>query len=148
MVKYDYFIGGRWRNHKAIEHVMESVRGAGKTAYCFIENTYDSDGISIDESSDVEASMQGLEALADWRTNPTFRQIFDNDMNGIRESEEFIIVFPAGKSAHMELGAAYGMGKKCYGIGEIEKNETLYLMMDEIYPDVEAFVKDRIDEEQ
>lgn len=145
-MKYDYFIGGRWRNREAVEHALSSIRGAGKSAYCFIENAYNKDGVIIDTAvdSDVETFMHQLETLEDWQTNPTFRQIFENDMNGIRQSEDVIIIFPAGLSAHMELGAAYGMGKKCYGIGKPEKHETLYLMFDQIYPDIESFVKSKI----
>lgn len=148
--KYDYFIAGRWRNRKAIEHVLDTVRKAGKSAYCFIENDYDSDGIVIDTAhgSDVESFMKNLETTEDWQTNPTFRQIFENDMNGIRDSREFLLVFPAGLSAHMELGAAYGMDKKCYGIGEPEKYETLYLMMDKLFPDIEAFLESKTDARQ
>lgn len=145
-MKYDYFIGGRWRNREAVEHVLQSIRDAGKTAYCFIENEYHADGINIDTSkgSNVEAFMQNLETIEDWQTNPTFRKIFENDMNGIREAKETIIVFPAGLSAHMELGAAYGMGKKCYGIGQPDKYETLYLMTDKMYPNIEEFISEKI----
>lgn len=36
------------------------------------------------------------------------------------------------------------MSKKCYGTGTPEKNETLYLMFDEIYPDIGAFLDARV----
>jgi hypothetical protein len=39
------------------------------------------------------------------------------------------------------LGVAYGLGKHCYGIGTTEKAETLYLMMERIFPKVEDFIK-------
>lgn len=149
-MKYDYFVGGRWRNHEAIRHVLDVLDSSGKSTYCFINNSYDGDDISIDATNskgdDVETFMQHLETIEDWQTNPTYRQIFENDMNGIKDARETIIVFPAGLSAHMELGAAYGMGKKCYGIGKPEKYETLYLMFDEIYPDIESFMKVRLKE--
>lgn len=145
-MKYDYFIGGRWRNHEEIQKILNALRAAGKKAYCFLDNSYFGDGIDLDANNrkNVENFMAELEATPDWRTNPTFRQIFENDMNGIRDAKETIIVFPAGLSAHMELGAAYGMGKKCYGIGPIEKHETLYLMMNKMYKDVESFMAERI----
>lgn len=145
-MKYDYFIGGRWRNHEEIQKVLDALRGAGKSVYCFLDNSYQGDGIDLDagDRQNVEKFMIELETTEDWQSNPTFRQIFENDMNGIRESRETIIVFPAGLSAHMELGAAYGMGKKCYGIGPIEKHETLYLMMDKIYQDGESFAAEHI----
>lgn len=145
-MKYDYFVGGRWRNHEYIQRLLDELKKSGKSYYCFIENSYDGDDITIDSknTSNVEGSMQKLETIEDWQTNPTYRQIFENDMNGIKDGRETIIVFPAGLSAHMELGAAYGMGRKCYGIGKPDKYETLYLMFDEIYPDIESFIKAKL----
>lgn len=147
-MKYDYFIGGRWRNRDAIQQVLDAVRASGKTAYCFIENSWDDESFAIDASTstqdDIETFMQSLEKMPDWQTNPTFKAIFEKDMEGLRAGAETIIVFPAGLAAHMELGAAYGLGKKCYGIGAPEKNETLYLMFDELYPDLQSFIDARL----
>jgi hypothetical protein len=142
MSTYDYFIAGRTRNRAAIKQVLEAVRQSGKTAYCFIEHEYDSDGIRFDASGtgDAEAEMRTFEQITDWQTNPTFRKIFENDMQALRDSDALLLVFPAGLSAHMELGAAYGMGKKCYAIGAPEKPETLYMMFDGIFSNVEEFI--------
>lgn len=141
MTKYDYFIAGRWRNHKVIREVLRQIRQKGKTAYCFIENAYAGDGIVIDtKTKNAHDMMTKLETIDDWATNATFRKIYEADMNGLKNSKEFVLVFPAGLSAHMELGVAYGLGKKCYGIGQPDKYETLYLMLEHIYPDVESFV--------
>jgi len=141
-MNYDYFIAGRTRNRKAIQAVLKQIRDEGKTAYCFIENKYDGDGIHFDpDSPRPEAEMAAFEALADWQTNPTFRKIYEDDMNALKNSDKFVIIFPAGLSAHMELGAAYGLGKKCYAVGEAEKPESLYLMLDEIFPDTATLLE-------
>jgi len=141
-MRYDYFVAGRWRNHQAIRGIVEKIRATGKTAYCFIDNEYDAHGVKFGgaASADADAMMRQSENLKDWKTNPTFKEVFETDMQAQHEAKEFILVFPAGLAAHMEFGAAYGMGKKCFGIGELEKTETLYLMFEEIYPDVEAFL--------
>jgi len=142
---YDYFLAGRWRNHENIRPILDALRAADQKVYCFIDNAYDGDDIKIDiVPDDADTMMKGLETVKDWQTNPTFRQIFENDMNGVKESKNFILTFPAGLSAHMELGVAYGLGRKCYGIGVPEKHETLYLMFDEIYPDVESFLSAKV----
>ncbi|HSX53308.1 MAG TPA: hypothetical protein VLF90_02985 [Patescibacteria group bacterium] len=142
MIKYDYYLAGRWRNHSAVRKVLEAVRKQGNTVFCFIENEYKGNSIIIDtqENIDAEGFMSRLEQLNDWQTNPTFREIFEKDMNGLKESREFIMVLPAGLSSHMELGVAYGLGKKCYAIGKPDKHETLYLMFDGIYSDVSSFL--------
>jgi len=144
--KYDYIVVGRWRNRDQVNAVKQALRDAGKYVYCFTDNAYDGDGIKFEtrDDADVEAMMTTTEKLTDWQTNPTFRKIFETDMQGLKESEALILVFPAGLSAHMELGVAYGMGKKCYGIGKPDKPETLYLMFDAIYPDIKTFLEQNV----
>ena len=44
-----------------------------------------------------------------------------------------LLVLPAGKAAHIESGIAYGLGKKCYAIGEYEATDTLYNIFEEIF---------------
>jgi nucleoside 2-deoxyribosyltransferase len=140
--KYDYIVVGRWRNRDNINAVKQALRKSGKSVYCFTDNSYDGHGIKFEthQDADPEAMMSVTENLADWQTNPTFRNIFETDMRGLQEAEALILVFPSGLAAHMELGVAYGLGKKCYGIGELEKTETLYLMFDKLFPDVNSLL--------
>ena len=52
---------------------------------------------------------------------------------------------PAGKAAHIEAGIAYGLGKKCYAIGEYEATDTLYNIFEQIFTDekeLEQFLKE------
>jgi hypothetical protein len=113
--------------------------------YCFIDNEYDGDGIKQTTVPQPEQLVKNhVEDVSDWQTNLTFRKMFETDMRGLRDAREFIVLMPAGLSAHMELGVAYGLGKKCYAIGEPEKIETLYLMLDAIYPDVHSFIDAQI----
>jgi len=62
-------------------------------------------------------------------------------MKALKDSDALVLVFPAGLSAHMELGAAYGMGKKCYGLGAPEKPETLYKMFDGLFQTTTELVR-------
>jgi hypothetical protein len=138
---YDYFVAGRTRNKAAVQTVSEKLQAASYQVYCFLDNEYVSEAFSFEKSSDPEAAMQRFEAVEDWRNNETFQKIFKEDMDALKASEKFVIVFPAGLSAHMEVGAAYGLGKQCYSIGEFEKPESLYLMLDGCYSSVEEFVE-------
>jgi hypothetical protein len=136
-MKYDFFVGGRWRNFKNIQPVADELRKAGKKVYCFVENEYDGHGVKNERNpKDVESLMKQNEALENWQNNPTFRKIFETDMSALKSSKAIVVVFPFGFSAHMELGVAYGMGKKCYGVGVPEKAETLYFMFNKIFPTV------------
>ena len=54
------------------------------------------------------------------------------------------LVLPAGKAAHIESGIAYGLGKKCYAIGEYETTDTLYNIFESIFEnenELEDFLK-------
>lgn len=56
-----------------------------------------------------------------------------------------MLVLPAGKAAHIEAGIAYGLGKKCYAIGEYEATDTLYNIFEQIFTDekeLEQFLKE------
>jgi hypothetical protein len=138
MAKYDFFIAGRWRNKDNIKPVLDMVRESGKTAYCFIDNAYEGEKLSFNANSqeDIEATMQASEAMA--QDDPMICKIFEADITGEREADNFLLVFPAGIAAHIEAGVAYGMGKKCYAIGQPEKTETLYCIFDKIFPDIDA----------
>lgn len=139
MSKYNFFIAGRWRNKDNIIPVLNAVRASGKSAYCFIENAYEGERLSFDitDQQAIEASMQTSEAMA--QDDPMIRKIFNNDIAGEREADNFILVLPAGIAGHIEAGVAYGLGKKCYAVGRPEKTETLYCIFDEIFPDLAAF---------
>lgn len=70
--------------------------------------------------------------------DPLVDKIFHRDMDAEKESENFLLVLPAGTSANIEAGAAYGRGMKCYAVGQLEKTETLYKIFDEIFPNIKA----------
>jgi len=142
MPKYDFFIAGRWRNYPEVKKVLDVVRASGKTVYCFIENLYEGSKIEFKQDSSIEEIMQRLESLP--KDDAFVKQIFEKDMQAQRESDNFLLVIPAGISGHVEAGAAYGMGKKCYAVGKPEKTETLYQVFDEIFPslnELEAWLK-------
>lgn len=71
--------------------------------------------------------------------------LFHNDLEGEKNSKNLLLVLPAGKAAHIEAGIAYGLGKKCYAIGEYEATDTLYNIFQEIFSnkdDLEQFLKE------
>lgn len=136
MSKYDFFIAGRWRNYPEVKKVLDLVRSHNKTAYCFIENLYEGSKVEFKHDASIETIMQKLESLP--KDDDFIKHIFQNDMQAQRDSDNFLLVLPAGISGHVEAGAAYGMGKKCYAMGLPEKTETLYGIFDEIFPDLES----------
>ena len=131
-----FFVAGRWRNFKEVKKVLDTVRASGETAYCFIENLYEGQKVEFKQDDKIESIMQKLEALA--HDDVFIRQVFDNDIPAEKKSKYFLLVLPAGISCHIEAGAAYGMGKKCFAAGVPDKTETLYQIFDNIFPDLKS----------
>ena len=48
-------------------------------------------------------------------------------------AKNLLLVLPAGKVAYIESRIAYGLGKKCYAIGEYEATDTLYNIFESIF---------------
>ncbi|MCK5490384.1 MAG: hypothetical protein KAI67_00935, partial [Candidatus Pacebacteria bacterium] len=67
--------------------------------------------------------------------------LFRKDLDGLKNAEKIILLLPAGTSAHIEAGIAYGLEKPLVLIGEPEKPESLYLIFQERYKTIEEFLK-------
>lgn len=128
MQKYDFFIAGSWKAKPEILKVIQAIEALGKTAYCFV---------NVDYTADPDTTAEHLTGLE--QDNPRVQHVFETDMNAERSAGSFIIVFPAGTAAHVEAGVAYGMGKKCYAIGQPERTVSLYGIFDEMFADVDSF---------
>ncbi len=141
-MKYQYFIASRWRNKETVLELTEKLRAKGKSVYCFIEGDGTEYALKdFEEKHTPEEFMQKFESIPDWTTDPRVKEIFDVDMNALKESESLILLLPAGKSAHVEAGAAYGMGKRCILIGEQKEAESLYMIFSEFYKTIDAFIE-------
>lgn len=126
---YDFFIAGRTRNKENILEICKILDRLKISYYCFLKN----------EESHAEAGLDlNDEKLADKfekmdLKSSTVQTIFKYDMEGLKKSKNLLLVLPAGKSAHIEAGVAYGLGKKCYAIGEYDVTDSLYLIFDKIF---------------
>lgn len=131
-MNYQYFIASRFRNKQAILDLTQKLRQKGKTVYCFVEE--------YDNSETPEEYMEKFENIPNWREDASVKAMFEKDMQALKDSESLVLLLPAGKSAHVEAGAAYGMGKRCILIGEQKEAESLYLIFDEVYNSVDEFI--------
>ena len=131
---YEFFIAGRTRNTDAILRICDIFDRHNISYYCFLKNdeTMNSYG---SESNSVEENMEEFESLG--LKSETVLKIFNEDLESEKASKNFLLVLPAGKSGHIEAGIAYGMGKKCYAIGEYEATDSLYNIFDKIFANEE-----------
>lgn len=131
MGKYNFFIAGRARNKENILKICDIFDELKLSYYCFLkEESYSSYG---DENQDVEAKQKEFESY-DLKSE-TVLKIFSKDMEAEKNSDNFLMVLPAGKSGHIEAGVAYGLGKKCYAIGEFDATDSLYNIFEKIFKD-------------
>ena len=135
-MKYDFFVSSRWRNRDRVLDLVARMRAMGKTVYCFLESDYNSERLR----QDPEAEMAAFEATPDWRNDEFVRRVFERDMDGLKSAAKLVLLLPAGKSCHIEAGVAWGLGKECILIGDQATAESLYLIFDRVYADVDGFV--------
>lgn len=129
--KYKFFIAGRTRNRENILKLCEIFDELNISYYCFLKNEESHKEAGLDMYDNNLADK--FEALG--LEDPSVRIIFEHDLDGLKNSENLLLVLPAGKSAHIESGIAYGLGKKCYAIGEYDVTDSLYLIFDKIFKD-------------
>lgn len=72
----------------------------------------------VNRGHDLKAALQGHAA----------KHVFAFDQRHLDRSDIGILVLPAGKSGHLELGYMCGQGKRCYVLfsGEPERFDVMY----------------------
>ena len=139
--KYDFFIAGRARNKENILKICDLFDRYNISYYCFLKDE-ESWGYG-NENQTPEEKQKEFETLG--IKNDIVIKLFNKDLDGEKASKNLLLVLPAGKAAHIEAGIAYGLGKKCYAIGDYEATDTLYNIFEEIFSDendLENFLKE------
>lgn len=127
--KYEFFIAGRARNKENILKICDLFDKYGISYYCFLKNE-DNWGYG-NKNQTPEERQKEFEALN--LKSDIVLNLFNCDLEGEKSSRNFLLVLPAGKAAHIEAGIAYGLGKKCYAIGEYDSTDTLYNIFETIF---------------
>ena len=139
--KYEFFIAGKTRNKDNILKICDIFDKYNISYYCFLKNE-DSMKSYTKENVNVEERMKVFESLG-LKSEPVLK-IFNEDLEAQKTSKNFLLVLPAGKSGHIEAGISYGMGKKCYALGEYDATDSLYNIFETIFTDnneLENFLK-------
>jgi hypothetical protein len=99
------YIIGSMRN-PLVPETANALRGEGHEVY----DDWHASGPESDDYWMAYERAKGhdyLTALDGWAA----RHIFENDLQHLTEAEAVVLVHPAGRSAHLELGWAIGQGK-------------------------------------
>lgn len=133
----DYTIFSRFRNKEQCELLIKKLKEKGKTCYSFCDMPANPNN----PDAHPEEQMKYHESVDNFFEDEHFRKIFARDLEGSKNAKKAILLLPAGISAHMEAGIAYGLGKPLILIGKPEKPESFYLVFRERYNTMEDFLK-------
>ena len=129
------YVASSWRN----EHqpfVCGVLRKMGLEVYDFRDppggagfswkDVGHGDGI-LEKGSDLVSPKRYMEMLS----HPAAVKGFAADFSAMQRADNFVLILPCGKSAHLELGWAVGAGKRTAILLEEEvEPELMYLMVD------------------
>lgn len=137
----EFFIAGKTRNKENILKLCDIFDKYNISYYCFLKNdeTMNSFGIETKNAEEKMKVFENLDLKSDIVLN-----IFKQDLDNEKACNNLLLVLPAGKSGHIEAGIAYGMGKKCYAIGDFDATDSLYNIFETIFKDeneLEEFLK-------
>jgi hypothetical protein len=135
--KTDFTVIGKFRNAANVRKLIHAIRAKGKTCYDFTDKPADPEN----PGAPFDDQMKALESHTDFLNDPVHRAHYERDLAGLKNAGTVILLLPAGTSAHIEAGIAFGLEKKLILIGKPEKPETLYYIFDEHYDKIEDLVK-------
>lgn len=124
------YIASSWHNPFQPE-IVRDLRGQGHLVYDFRNPPY-SAGFSWNEIG-LEPGCTAEEYRRALLTHPRAAQSFNADFAAMRQADTCLLVLPAGRSAHLELGWMAGAGKR-----------TLILTRDGEEPELMALLADHI----
>lgn len=103
--KKSIYVASSWRNEQQ-PAVVEALRAAGHDAYDFKEGADAFSWKQIDPAQPW-ASAEFVRNL----NHPLAQRGFEADRAAMVRADEFCLVLPSGRSAHLEAGWAMGIGK-------------------------------------
>lgn len=133
-----FFIASPWRNKDIVKDMTVALTTRGHIVYSFLDNGAN----LVAGASVVEESEEDFpNSISNWEDNPVVKQVFESDMQALKESDTVILLEPSGRSSLAEAGIAYGMGKKIVLIGRVAHPEiVVYCICGSRYASVEEFL--------
>lgn len=123
------YLIGSLRNPR-IPELAKSLRQLG---YDVFDDWYAAGELADDAWRDYEKARghNFREALEGYAAN----HVFSFDKNHLDQSDIGILLLPAGKSGHLELGYLIGLGCTCYIVcpEEPERFDVMYLMANRVF---------------
>lgn len=136
MAKPTIYVIGSLRNPRILE-VGSHLRGAGWDVF---EEWY-SAGEKADDAWQAYETARGHTFAEALRGYPA-QHVFNFDKHHLDRCDNALLVLPAGKSGHLELGYAIGSGKKGYILldKEPERYDVMYAFATRVFSSLDAFI--------
>lgn len=131
------YIIGSLANREGVFPVSERLRAEGHDVF----DDWISPGPEADEHWQTYERQRGR-TYAEALEGTHARHIFAYDQRHLAEAQAVVMVLPAGKSGHLELGWAIGQGKRSiiYLPEEPARYDLMYLLADRIVVDMDELV--------
>lgn len=137
------YLIGALSNRTGIFPVAEKLRHAGHDVF----DDWISPGPEADEQWQRYERQRGRN-YRDALNGTHAKHIFEYDFKHLADSDAVVLVLPAGKSGHLEMGWAIGQGKKAfvYLPKEPERYDLMYLLADDVITSMDELL-DELKEE-
>jgi hypothetical protein len=132
-----YFIASRWENMKEVQVLTENLTALGHQVFSFVKDPRNF--VSKEELTNQPAFFKDM---AGWRTNAELRSAYEQQLEGLQQSDVCILLLPAGESSHITAGIAFGLGKKTILIGKPEAVKTSYLIFEDHYASIDDYLSE------
>lgn len=139
------YVAASWRTDRQ-PAVVAALREAGHTVYDFRNPAPGNNGFHWSQVAphwNREARLPAEEYRNTLYENPRCQEGFNFDMNALREADALVLVMPAGRSAHLELGYAIGAKKATMILLEdpIDGPDLMHLAADLLLDDLDHLVR-------
>ncbi|MDP2629456.1 MAG: hypothetical protein Q8P45_02015 [Candidatus Harrisonbacteria bacterium] len=124
----NYYIASSWANMKQVQVLTENLQALGHSVFAY----------GRDDRNFVPKTELSLEENF---SEDQRQALFDQDLEGLRGAQIFILLLPAGNSSHIQAGIAYALGKETILIGEEQKAEIQYSIFTHNFPTIERFLE-------
>jgi hypothetical protein len=134
------YVASSWRNEHQPE-VVKQLRLLGHSVYDFRNPKPGNHGFAWDQI-DIAWRDWTVPEWFDGLSHPIAQAGFKSDFEAMKWADMCVLVLPAGRSAHLELGWAVGTGKKTVLLApdEYEEPDLMPLMCDKLFSDLSAFL--------
>lgn len=130
------YVASSWRNLEQ-PAVVHALRKTGHLVYDFRNPHPKNDGFRWTEIDPAWQAWPGY-AFRAALEHPVAREGFRLDMEALEAAEVTVLVLPCGRSAHLELGYARGLGQRtAVLLGGSWEPELMYRMVDRVVDRIE-----------